>query len=672
MKLDRIISGLSITDRRGRMDVEIEDVVTDSRKAKPGVLFVALRGNRADGHEFIPSAIGRGASAVLAESWPDDLEASDKAQVVLVEDTRRALALAAANFAGQPSRKMLVAGVTGTNGKTTVTFMLDSIMRAAARKVGLIGTIECRFDGASFSLEHTTPEPVQLQGILKRMLDSGVSHVAMEVSSHALDQQRVAGIHFKVAGFTNLTQDHLDYHKTLEQYFSSKSKLFTEVLRKSRARGRIAVINVDDPRGAELVSLWGAKALRVSINPSVEGDVVALEATYTLEGTRARVKTPKGVWSLELPLVGAHNLSNAMVAIGMALAMGFSKARVVRGLSALERVPGRLEPVPNEEGKKVFVDYAHTPDALMRVLTTLRPLTKGRLVVVFGCGGDRDTDKRPKMGQVVAEHADFAILTSDNPRSEDPEKIATAVRQGLEAGGMRKTDAAVGPKTFMVELDRRNAIRTATRMVGKDDVLVIAGKGHERYQIIRDAMLRFDDREEAHRALAGLPPPPPEVLSKDEPEEEEPEVIAVKPVLEGEAEVSMDDIEEIVSAEPLVAESNISSAQIVEVFSTPPVASVPPGPAVQEPASILSQPLPGLGALPPIGAPIGALPPLPNGLPPLPPLSGLALPPLPPPPAPGPAPGPSPSPAPSPSPSAPATPAAPEDGRPPPKKDGDT
>ena len=517
MRLDQIIRGIAIADRRGFLNADIHSLAFDSRAVDERALFVAVPGTKSDGHTFIAEALERGAPAVIAERWSKELdEIQGRPQVVLVSDTRRALALIASNFYGQPSRKLLVSGVTGTNGKTTVTYVLESIIKAASRKVGLIGTVECRYAGISVPVQHTTPDPVTVKGLMAKMRDAGVTHVVMEVSSHALAQDRVTGIHFKVCGFTNLTQDHLDYHSSMEKYFHAKASLFSDVLRKSRARGRMAIVNVDDPKGEELIAIWGGKTLRVSTNPDSEAEVVALEAEFSLEGTKAKVRTPKGIWDLEIPLIGAHNLSNTLVAVGMALAMGFSKPRIVRGLRALERVPGRLEAVPNDAERRVFVDYAHTPDALNRVLTCLKPLTRGRLIVVFGCGGDRDKEKRGPMGRAVAEMADLAVVTNDNPRSEDPSTIANAVVHGLAAGGFTRMGAEVRSKAYLVELERRAAIKTALRWQTADDVVVIAGKGHETHQIIQGQTVRFEDREEARRILAGEPPPPPEVLSFDD------------------------------------------------------------------------------------------------------------------------------------------------------------
>lgn len=554
MRLDEVIRGIAITDRRGRFDTDIEGITSDSRQVGPGDLFVAVRGFSADGHRFIKEALESGARGVMGETWPEELEGAIDGlnpNVVLVPNSRRALALAAANYYAQPSRKLHVAGVTGTNGKTTVTYVLESIIRAASKKVGVIGSVDCRYAGKSEALPHTTPDAVFLQGKLREMADAGVTHVVMEASSHALDQQRVAGVHLKVAGFTNLTQDHLDYHRSMEAYFESKARLFSEVLRRSRARGRMAVVNVDDPRGPAILERWGGKSLRVSVDPNSDADVVALEASYGLDGITATVRSSKGVWELKTALIGRHNLSNVLVALGMALAMGFSKARIMRGLAALERVPGRMERIPaGEEEKHVFVDYAHTPDAIARVLEALRPVTKGRLVVVFGCGGDRDKEKRSLMGKAVAEGADLAVVTNDNPRTEDPNQIAQAIQKGLEdAGWKQAAGGAREPMSYQVELDRRTAIRTAIDGLRPEDVLVIAGKGHETYQIVGKKKLRFDDREEARRILIGMPPPPPFVFDDNT----------------AEVDVSqVEDAVEIVDSVEILAEENARPGPVTE------------------------------------------------------------------------------------------------------------
>lgn len=317
----------------------------------------------------------------------------------------------------------------------------------------------------------------------------------------------------------------------------------------------MAVVNIDDARGEELARGWNGKMLRVSTQAKAEADVAALEVEYGLSGTKARIRTPKGTFDIRTQLVGEHNLSNALVAVGMALAMGFSRSRIIRGLSALERVPGRLDHIPDAQGRRVFVDYAHTPDALQRTLSSLRPMTEGRLIVVFGCGGNRDVGKRPLMGKVVAEHADLAIVTNDNPRNEDEKAIAAAIEKGLGEGGFSRLEGAPRPRTYVVELDRRAAIRTAIGFLGDKDVLVIAGKGHEAYQIVGEERRKFDDREEARRILAGEPPPPPEVLALD---------TDAEMVDDGDLEaVSADDLEDISDAEEVGVSQVVDAVEVV-------------------------------------------------------------------------------------------------------------
>ncbi len=596
IRLDQLIKGIAITDRRGRFEQDIGGIKSDSRAVREGDVFVAIRGVSTDGHQYIKTALEKGAHSVIGEVWPEEADNGSKPNVVLVPNSRRALALVSANFYSQPSRKLHVAGVTGTNGKTTVSYLLESIIRAASKRVGVIGSVDCRFAGHSESLGHTTPDAIVLQQKMAEMASAGVTHVVMEVSSHALDQERVTGVHFKVCGFTNLTQDHLDYHKSIETYFRAKARLFSEVLRKSRARGRMAVVNIDDPRGNSILEAWGGKSLSVSLDPQTDADVLALETEYSLDGIKATVRTSKGVWEIESALIGQHNLSNILVAIGMALAMGFSKARIMRGLGALDHVPGRLERVPHEN-KAVFVDYAHTPDALKNTLAALRPLSKNKLIVVFGCGGDRDKEKRGPMGKAVAEHADFAFVTNDNPRSEDPASIAAAVEEGLKEGGFSAADSGMPAKKYRVVLDRQTAIRTAIDTMEAGDVLIIAGKGHENYQVIGRKKLSFDDREAARRALAGLPAPPPvpmdgtgdlapelttEVDSSQVIEAEIVEAVTVSdnsapPVTES---IDAEAIVESVDLEPdIVGESaDLSGGSVVETISEPPkeLVSEPP------------------------------------------------------------------------------------------------
>lgn len=521
MRLDEVIRGIAITDRKGRFDREITALVSDSREVVEGAAFVAVRGLLVDGHTFIKEALERGAVAIIAETWPELDEAlQSQASVVLVPSSSRALGLLASNFYGRPSRRLLVAGVTGTNGKTTVSYVLESMLATRQRQIGVIGTIEARYGDHHVESSHTTPGAVKLQETMGEMVKAGISHCVMEVSSHALDQQRVAGVHFKVAGFTNLSRDHLDYHKTLDTYFKAKSRLFSEALNQSKTRGRVGVFNIDDPKGQELAAIWGQKSILVSSSDTPEADIAALSVKYSLDGFVAKVRSPKGECELKTPLIGAHNLSNTLVAMGMALAMGCSLGRLLRGLSKLNGVPGRLERVLDpdpESGRYVFVDYAHTPDALTKALTALRPLTPGRLIAVFGCGGDRDPDKRGPMGETVAGLADLAFLTSDNPRNEAPESIASAVEAGLKKGGLSVLSDDLSQKGYVVDLDRQSAIERAIGVMKAGDAVLIAGKGHEKTQTVQGKLYAFDDVKEAKRVLAGEPRQPLQLQHKGHP-----------------------------------------------------------------------------------------------------------------------------------------------------------
>lgn len=511
MRLDEVIRGIAIVDRRGRFSEQVSAIVSDSRKAEAGALFVAVRGIVADGHDYIGDAIERGATAVMAEAWPDEYagEAYKHIAVVLVPNARRALALAAANFYGHPSKQIHVAGVTGTNGKTTVTYILEAMLSSKKRPVGVIGTVEARYGDTRLETDNTTPGAVTLQRILAEMAEHKVRYAAMEVSSHALDQERVSGVNFKVAAFTNLSQDHLDYHKSLETYFKAKARLFSERLKKSQAQARMAVVNIDDPRGLEMAKAWPGRTLTVTTEPNPEADIEVLEYKLSLEGVKAKIRCSKGIWYITSPMIGLHNLSNLLVAMGMALAMCCPPRRIQRGMERFRGVPGRLERVFYGGTKHVFVDYAHSPAALRATLSALRSLTKGRLLVVFGCGGDRDHDKRGPMGQAVAEFADFCFLTTDNPRREDPAEIAAAVVPGLEQGGLTQQEDPA-QRGFTQEPDRAAAIYRAVEAIGEDDVLLIAGKGHETHQLVGADKLPFSDRQVAFQALKGVPPAPPE------------------------------------------------------------------------------------------------------------------------------------------------------------------
>jgi UDP-N-acetylmuramoyl-L-alanyl-D-glutamate--2,6-diaminopimelate ligase len=470
---------------RGESDIDVTTIVHEHHDAAPGALFCCIPGERVDGHDFAGAAVSAGAPACLVERWlPVD------ATQVRVDSVRRAIGPLCAAFYEWPSRAMKVLGVTGTNGKTTTTYLLEAIARAAGDRVGVLGTTGARLDGQAVPLRHTTPEATELQALLARMRSDGAAVVAMEVSSHALEQHRVDGTQFAAACFTNLTHDHLDYHGTIDAYFQAKARLFAPEFTER------AAIGVDDEHGRELVGIARARGVAVMAYAlDGEADISANDIEQRLDGTAFTLRIGSEVASVATSLVGRFNVLNCLAAATTATMSEVPLEAIVRGLSTPIVVPGRMERVEGA-GRPfaVLVDYAHTPDALARVLDASRAMTEsnGHLIVVFGCGGDRDRAKRPAMGHVVASRADVAVLTSDNPRSEDPAAIAADVLTGLADDDQRP----------IVELDRRAAIRRALAVARPGDVVVIAGKGHETGQTAGGVTTPFDDRVVAREELA--------------------------------------------------------------------------------------------------------------------------------------------------------------------------
>jgi UDP-N-acetylmuramoyl-L-alanyl-D-glutamate--2,6-diaminopimelate ligase len=494
VRLHELLGGIGVLGWVGDRGVEVSAITHDSRRAVRGSCFACIPGAVTDGHLYAGAAVDAGAVALLVERELDLLVSQAR-----VAGVRAALGPVAAAFYAHPSRHLRCLGVTGTNGKTTVTYLLEAIARAAKERVGIIGTVGARVDGAPMPLERTTPEADDLQAILARMRDEDVRTVALEVSSHALEQRRVDGTWFAAACFTNLSQDHLDYHGSMESYFEAKARLFDPT------RTAAAAVNVDDPNGLELARRANDAGLRVLTfagsdeQRSSPVDVVAEDVELSGSGTRFVLATRQtgARAAVASALLGRFNVSNALAAAATALASGLPFDAIVAGLQAPLAIPGRLERVlvGPEQPFTVLVDYAHTPDALERVLDTARRLVPGgRVVLVFGAGGDRDRQKRPAMGRAAAGGADVVVLTSDNPRSEEPEQIAGAVLDGL----------GDGPARVVVELDRRAAIRDAMREAKPGDVVVIAGKGHETGQTIGERTVPFDDRVVAHEELEAL------------------------------------------------------------------------------------------------------------------------------------------------------------------------
>jgi len=488
MRLSELLRALGVEANGVREDVEVGGVAADSRRVQPGDVFFALPGVHTDGRRHIAEALGRGARAVITTGEVD----AGGAPVVRVDAPHRLLGRAAARVAGDPSAALTLVGVTGTNGKTTTTYLLEAIWRAAGWRPGVVGTISYRFDGASQPAPLTTPDPIALQALLAEMRAAGTTHVALEVSSHALAQERVTGCRFDAAVFTNLTRDHLDFHGDLERYGAAKARLFLDELPASGKRDPVAVVNVDDPAGARLAARVRTRCVRVGRGAGA--DVRPLAAETSLAGTRGTLALGAERLPFESRLVGAPHLENILGAAAAAWALGTPLEAIARGLAAAESPPGRLEQIPGP-GFTVVVDYAHSPDALARVLDVLRPLARGRLITVFGCGGDRDRGKRPLMGEAAARRSDVVVLTSDNPRTEDPLRILADIEEGVRAAGMTG---------HLVEPDRRAAIALALGLARPGDLVLVAGKGHEDYQIVGTVKRHLDDREEVRRALGRL------------------------------------------------------------------------------------------------------------------------------------------------------------------------
>ncbi len=494
MRCHDLIEGLDLKLLSGPVDVEIGGVQHDSRRVKPGDLFVAIKGRKADGHDFIQEALAKGAAGLIVQRR--DIPLPSTLPVLLAEDTRKVLALVSARFHGEPSKQLILVGVTGTNGKTTTTYLIEAILKEAGWKVGLLGTISYRFAGTVVPAERTTPESSDLQAFLARILREGARAAILEVSSHSLALHRVLACDFDVAVFTNLTQDHLDFHGTLEAYREAKAKLFEGLPdRATKGVEKAAFLNADDPTSALLAERTRARVFTYGLEQGA--DLTARDLELSLDGIKATVSTPWGTFQVHSPLVGRYNLSNVLGALGVGLHLGIPPEVASRGIALLKSVPGRFEKVEMGQPFGVVVDYAHTPDALERVLHTARGFCTGRLISVFGCGGDRDRGKRPKMGEVSTRLADLTVFTSDNPRSEDPVKIIAEIEEGA-----KKVCPSGG--RYVTIPDRRQAIEYALAQATAGDLVVIAGKGHETSQIIGDTILPFDDREVACQILKEL------------------------------------------------------------------------------------------------------------------------------------------------------------------------
>ncbi len=496
MRLDRLLSGWAGAEVTGPTAVEITGVGHDSRRIAPGFLFVCIRGFRQDGHAYIGEAAARGAVAVMVERDPATLAIPAGITVIRVANTRMSLAAAAGRFFDNPSASLRLIGVTGTNGKTTTTYLAEAILAAAGHTVGLLGTIEYRCGTATFPGERTTPESSDLHSLLHRMRGLGAWGAVMEVSSHSLALHRVDGCEFDVGIFTNLTQDHLDFHGTMQAYAEAKARLFRMLGADRRKPGEAAaVLNAEDPWTPQMERTTQARVIRYAV--AGEADLRVREMSLTLSGVRASAESPWGPFEIVSSLVGRHNLANILGAAAAALHLGADRERVQEGIRTLRAVPGRFEKVEAGQPFGVVVDYAHTPDALERVLQISRQFAAGRVITVFGCGGDRDRGKRPLMGELAARLADFVVITSDNPRSEEPLAIIAEIEDGVKK-------SYSGSERHVTISDRSEAIGFALARAQGGDLVLIAGKGHETYQILRDRTIPFDDRVVAREALAAL------------------------------------------------------------------------------------------------------------------------------------------------------------------------
>lgn len=484
MRLSKVLEGVEHSWAKKVGDPEILGVAYDSRQVKPGYIFVCISGFNTDGHLYIDNAIKNGAAAILAQNQPEEEAA---VPLVLCPDTRLALPVVSANFYSYPSRSLRLIGVTGTNGKTTTTHLIQAILEAAGKKVGIMGTLYAKIGEESINLGHTTPEAPEIEAFLDLCVRNNAEYVVMEVSSHALELHRVDGLDFAVAVFTNLTQDHLDLHGSMTAYRDSKLRLFSSLVPRE---GNFSVINGDDPYAGDFLRAAGERAASYGFKNGLQ--VMAREAQVNLKGTEFKVLHPGGEFIIRMQLIGMFSVYNALAAIAFALQEGISVADIKSALETVQGVPGRFEQVHCGQDFTVVVDYAHTPDGLENILKTAREIVDNRLISVFGCGGDRDRKKRPLMGGIAARFSDFTIVTSDNPRSEEPQDIINEIVPGVEE---------VKDSRYAVIPDRREAIRHAIYLARPGDLVVIAGKGHETYQLVKGQVLDFDDRKVAAQFL---------------------------------------------------------------------------------------------------------------------------------------------------------------------------
>lgn len=501
MTLATLLLPLDVVSATGNLEVELSGITDDSREVAEGSLFVAVKGQQVDGHAFVVQVCRQQIGGVVVQApfqAPSHVRKEGGPAWIEVKDSRKALGRLASRFFQSPSQALLMVGVTGTNGKTTVAHVSQAILERGGYRTGLMGTVGYHVGPEYQAASHTTPGAIPLQAFLHRMVDAGMDTAVLEVSSHALALDRVEGCEFDVVVFTNLTQDHLDFHETMESYYQAKVRLFQEfVVPASKTGPKRAIVNIDDEWGVRLQAETSVPVWTYSLRR--HADIYATNVILSMEGTRFTVHTPDGASEIQSALVGEHNVSNLLASIGVGLARGLTLDDVQRGIRDFRTVPGRFERVEAGQDFSVIVDYAHTEDALAQLLAAARQLCRERIMTVFGCGGDRDPGKRPKMGRVAAQRSEVVFLTSDNPRTEDPEAILRDIEQGVLGLSVSERGAS------HVIPDRRAAIRAAFLEARPGDMVLIAGKGHEDYQIIGETRHRFDDREVARELLAGLP-----------------------------------------------------------------------------------------------------------------------------------------------------------------------
>jgi UDP-N-acetylmuramoyl-L-alanyl-D-glutamate--2,6-diaminopimelate ligase len=485
VSLDQLLQDVSYSHIQGNMNIVVTGVTSDSRRVRKNFAYVAVHGVSFDGETFINDALVRGANLIVSEK---DEKILDACTVLKVPNARFALAQLSCNFYDNPSRKLQMVGITGTNGKTTVAHLIEHIMHEPDNHVGMMGTIEYRFADYYYRAQMTTPDAPFLNYLLSKMVQEKIKTAVMEVSSHALQQERTAGIDFDVAVFTNLTSDHLDYHKNLDDYLSAKTRLFSQ-LSESEHKNRAAVINADDPASSYILKHTKGRALTYAI--TAQGDITASDIRLTSDGTSFIATIFGQPVNIQIPLLGIHNVYNTLAAIGAAYTLGADFDQLRDKLYTFKGVPGRLNKIEAARNFSVYVDYAHTDDALKQVILTIKKVHEGRVIVLFGCGGDRDRTKRPLMGTTVCKYADYAIITSDNPRSENPLAIIEDIKKGF------------WKDNYCIEPDRKSAIKLGLDLCKKGDVLLVAGKGHEKYQIIGDVLYPFDDEQIIKEYLRG-------------------------------------------------------------------------------------------------------------------------------------------------------------------------